>query len=165
MNYELHNPHPSDPYLEQRKQLAANDPNQQDERDPERLAEALRTIPRTRHDRHDIDELYSEYGTAFEVYLERIWTPDVGMENLEQDFLNCYFASYEKLEHFLDDQLDAAGLLQPVKQALKGIELADEVLDWMRVGVQASFADEYNYIERDGMIHVFYDDVPAKGDE
>ncbi|MGR4009874.1 hypothetical protein [Leucobacter sp. 1207-22] len=88
------------------------------ERQPPHVPPEQRTVcpapeptpqPRTRAEARELERLRLEYGAAFEVYLERIWNGVEPIPDMENDFTNLHWASYDRIEHFIDDQLDALG--------------------------------------------------------
>ena len=123
------------------------EPAQQSESTPTRQ-------PATRRERHVLDQLQAEHDTAIEVYLDHVWQ-DAPIDGMEADFENLYWASYERIDHFIDDQIDAFGWDEALEDFTRSKDVPSTALVWDRAAILQFLSRDYDFYERDGLVHVF----------
>lgn len=121
-------------------------------RPAETLSEA--PTPATRHEARILQTLLAERGNAFQVYLDRIWR-DTAITDMSDEFGSLYWASYARVEEFVDDMADAQGWDSALEEFTRtwGIPKGGIGLNY---GVLlASMQDTFEFIPFAGEIHVF----------
>lgn len=112
-------------------------------------------LANTRAEAFELTRLSAEYGTAFEVYLEHIWSGLEPIADMEDDFRSLYWGSYDRMEQFVDDQLDANDWLEPIQTMLRTHGMPRDTLRWIRAGFAETVEGGFEIVEKDGQIHVF----------
>lgn len=112
-------------------------------------------LANTRAEAIELTRLSTEYGTAFEVYLEHIWSGLEPIADMEDDFRSLYWGSYDRMGQFIDDQLDANDWLEPIQTMLRAHDMPRDILRWIRTGFAETLKGGFEIVEKDGQIHVF----------
>lgn len=154
MNHE-HHPHHRAPHPEAEPQpWSKPEPGSNQTNNPEAGQSRSRPIPHTRLEARILHDLQDAHGAAFAVYLDHVWH-ETPISAMEEDFRNVYWASYEQLDHFIDDTIDALGWTQALTEFLAAEGMTSDMLTWNRHAIFTHLADDYEFIEKDGLIHVF----------
>lgn len=111
--------------------------------------------PATRREARELDRLTHERGHAFDVYLDHIWNGIEPIMNMEADFENLYWASYEKLQTFADDFINNLGWADARTQLLHDLGVPKNILVFDRHAFLDHLRGEYEFHERGGETHVF----------
>ena len=75
--------------------------------------------PTTRHEARELDRLRREHGTAFDVYLDSVWNGIETISDMESDFTNLHWGSYERIDQFIDDFIESLGWADARDHALR----------------------------------------------
>lgn len=111
-------------------------------------------IPETRREAHELQRLRDERGSAFDAYLGHVWT-STAIQDMEAEFENLYWASYDNLRHFADDFIESLGWNEARKQLLRDWTIPSDVLIWDHDAFIRNLSRDFEFIERDGVTHVF----------
>ncbi|PPF44874.1 hypothetical protein C5B85_09045 [Pseudoclavibacter sp. AY1F1] len=113
-----------------------------------------RFVPKTRHEAREVERLSEQLGPAFDIYLEHVWR-NTAVVDMEADFENLYWASYDRTEHFVDDFIESLGWEDARKQLIQDWAIPANVLVFDRQAVLGNLDNDYEFIRRDGVTHVF----------
>ena len=111
--------------------------------------------PQSRQEARLLNELRTERGAAFDIYLEHIWNGIEPITDMEADFENLHWASYEKLEHFVDDFIDSLGWAEARIQLLRDWAIPKGILVFDRHAFLDYIRGDFEFYEQGGEIHVF----------
>lgn len=111
--------------------------------------------PQTRHEVRLLEQLRTEHGTAFQVYLDHVWNGIQPIAGMDADFDNLHWASYERPEHFVDDFIDSLGWADARDQLLRDWAIPKDVLVFDRAAFLQHLRSDFTFYERDGETHVF----------
>lgn len=128
----------------------AADSNEESRAEP--AAEARR--PATRRERKILERLHTERGAAFEVYLDCVWrgTP---IDEMEADFENLYWASYENVAQFAIDGIEAHDWKEPIDDAIRQHAIPRHLITWNTDAFIDMVRSDFEFHHRDGEVHVF----------
>lgn len=121
---------------------------------PEAQEARLRFVPRTRQEAREVEHLSAKLGPAFDIYLEQVWQ-NTAVPDLEADFENLYWASYDHTDHFVDDFIENLGWDEARKQLLQDWAIPENALVFDRQAILENLDNDYEFIRRDGVTHVF----------
>ena len=110
--------------------------------------------PATRHEVRILQTLLAERGNAFQVYLDRIWR-DAAITDMEDEFENLYWASYARVEQFIDDIADAQGWDSALEEFARTWGIPRYGVTWNYSVLLDSLRETYEFIPLAGEIHVF----------
>lgn len=111
--------------------------------------------PQSRHEARLVERLRSEHGTAFDVYLQHVWNGIEPIADMEADFENLHWASYARVEHFVDDFIDSLGWVEARNDALREWAIPDDVLIFDRHALLDHMRNDFEFYEQEGETHVF----------
>lgn len=111
--------------------------------------------PQSRHEARLLAHLRAEHGGAFDVYLQHVWNGIEQIADMEADFENLYWASYEKVEQFVDDFIDSLGWADARQQLLREQAIPDDVLVFDRHAFLDHLRSDFEFWEQGGETHVF----------
>lgn len=111
--------------------------------------------PATRQEAREFDRLRREHGSAFEVYLDSIWNGVASINRMEADFANLHWASYERIDQFIDDFLDSLGWADARDHALREWAIPHDILVFDRAAMFDRLSGDFEFHERGGEVHVF----------
>lgn len=101
-----------------------------------------------------LERLLAEHGSAFQVYLDHVWR-DTAVTEMEADFQSLYWASYERVEHFVIDMADAQGWDVALTEFVRTWGIPPGGVAWDYSVLLDSMGDTYEFIPFEGEIHVF----------
>lgn len=110
--------------------------------------------PTSRHERRILERLLVERGDAFQVYLDRVWR-GTAITDMEDEFENLYWASYERVEHFITDIADAQGWDSALEEFTRTWAIPAHSLTWNYSVLLEDLRGNYEFIAHGGQIHVF----------
>lgn len=110
--------------------------------------------PATRRERKILERLHTDYGAAFEVYLDHVWrgTP---ITDMEADFINLYWASYDTPEQFAADGIDAQGWRDAIEDVMHRFGIPQQFLRWDYHAAMRMLGTDFEFHERGGQLHAF----------
>jgi len=111
--------------------------------------------PQTRREARLLEQLRRERGAAFDVYLEHVWNGIESISDMEADFENLHWASYEKVEQFVDDFIESLGWVEARDQILRDWAIPKDVLIFDRDAFLHHLRNDFEFYERGGETHVF----------
>ena len=111
--------------------------------------------PESRQQARLLERLRTEHGAAFDVYLEHIWNGIESIVDMEADFNSLHWASFEKVEQFVDDFIDSLGWADARDHALREWAIPNDVLVFDRHAFFDHIRNDFEFHERDGETHVF----------
>ncbi len=111
--------------------------------------------PASRREARELDRLRAERGLAFESYLLHVWNGTESILDMDTNFENLYYASYDKIEHFIEDGIDALGWASLVKEVIQQHAIPPKLLIWDYPAYLGMVQNDYQFIEQGGQIHVF----------
>lgn len=111
--------------------------------------------PRTRHEARILEQLSAEHGAAFDVYLEHVWNGTEAVPDLDADFQNLHWASYDRIEHFVDDFIESLGWTDARNHVLREWGIPTNVLVFDRRAILQDLQNEFEFHQQGGQTHVF----------
>lgn len=111
--------------------------------------------PQSRHEACLLERLRSEHGAAFDVYLQHVWNGTEQIADMEADFENLHWATYERDEQFVDDFIDSLGWVEARHHALREWAIPDDVFVFDRHALLDHMRNDFEFYEREGETHVF----------
>lgn len=111
--------------------------------------------PTTRHEARELDRLRREHGTAFDVYLDSVWNGVETIRDMESDFTNLHWGSYERIEQFVDDFIESLGWADARDHALREWAIPNNILVFDRAAFLEHLLSDFEFHERGGEVHVF----------
>lgn len=111
--------------------------------------------PTTRHEARELDRLRREHGTAFDVYLDSVWNGIETISDMESDFTNLHWGSYERIDQFIDDFIDSLGWADARDHAIREWAIPSSILIFDRAAMLEHLRGDFEFHERGGEAHVF----------
>jgi hypothetical protein len=111
--------------------------------------------PQSRHEARLVERLRSEHGAAFDVYLQQIWNGIEPIDDMEADFENLHWASYARVEHFVDDFIESLGWAEARHQLLRDWAIPNGILVFDRHAFLDHLRSDFDFYEQGGETHVF----------
>lgn len=111
--------------------------------------------PTTRHEARELDRLRREHGTAFDVYLDSVWNGIETISDMESDFTNLHWGSYERIDQFIDDFIDSLGWADARDHAIREWAIPSSILIFDRAAMLEHLRGDFEFHERGGEVYVF----------
>lgn len=100
-------------------------------------------------------ETNSPPGDAYLAYFLHIRDPEIAIQDIDQDFNNSYYGTFDTLTDFIDEQLENSGFLPPVKELRTTYSTPPDLIEHIRDYFLNAIKDTYDCYEQGGSIHVF----------
>ena len=111
--------------------------------------------PQSRAEARILEQLHAERGAAFQVYLDHVWNGIEPITEMEADFENLHWASYERPEQFVDDFFDNLGWAEARASLIREWAIPKDVLIFDRAAFLQHLRSDFTFYERNGETHVF----------
>lgn len=107
----------------------------------------------TRQQLRTLEQLRDTHGDAFLAYQAHVWdgTP---IEQIENDFINVYWASYPDRKTFIDSFLDGLGWQENYEYLIAHNGIPDGALNWNYPFLLARLQEDYELLDLGGSVHV-----------
>lgn len=111
--------------------------------------------PATRAEARILEDLHEELGAAFDVYLEYIWNGQAAIVDMEADFHNLHWASYEHIEQFAEDFIDALGWNDARDELARTWAIPKNIITFDKQEFLTQLQRDFEFHTRGGQTHVF----------
>src|SRR5690625_4770494 len=111
--------------------------------------------PESRRHLRILERLYDTFTTAFEVYLEHIWT-DASIEELEDDMLNVYQGSYSSVAEFIDALAKSLDWKQAIDKTIKDMAIPPGAVTWNYRMLYHDLTRDFEFYQSGNQVHVFH---------
>lgn len=114
-----------------------------------------RPVVQSRQDASLFEMLRSDYGDAFDAYVEHLWN-DTPVTNLREQFVNRYWASFPDRKTFIDTVIDHLGWADAYNDIHTRYAIPEHILNWNYPLLYERLSEDYTFLDRGGNVHVFH---------
>ncbi|MGO2140785.1 MAG: hypothetical protein ACTH30_10245 [Leucobacter sp.] len=109
----------------------------------------------TPQEQHTLELLAEAHGDAFRAYLTHI-REDTPIDEVENEFINLYWASYPDRKTFIDSFLSGLGWQADYESLIANGGIPEGVLNWNYPLLLARLQEDYELLDLGGKVHVFF---------